>query len=83
VKFQEIERWVINLLPSRQFGYVVLTTSHGIMDHEEARKCVWCSGVVWCGVVWCAMCAVGVPLDCEAVMLWTHECEPCLVDMLM
>merc|ERR1719318_1441490 len=27
-----------NLLPSRQFGYVVLTTSGGIMDHEEARR---------------------------------------------
>ena len=26
------------LLPSRQFGYIVLTTSYGIMDHEEARK---------------------------------------------
>ncbi|KAL6294126.1 hypothetical protein ACE6H2_002268 [Prunus campanulata] len=26
------------LLPSRQFGYIVLTTSNGIMDHEEARR---------------------------------------------
>jgi len=26
------------LLPSRQFGYVVLTTSDGIIDHEEAKK---------------------------------------------
>eukprot|EP01003_Olkasia_polycarbonata_P007910 NODE_948_length_647_cov_509.797659_g877_i0.p1 GENE.NODE_948_length_647_cov_509.797659_g877_i0~~NODE_948_length_647_cov_509.797659_g877_i0.p1 ORF type:complete len:131 (+),score=24.50 NODE_948_length_647_cov_509.797659_g877_i0:108-500(+) len=34
----EIEKWVCNVLPSRQFGYVVLTTSKGIMDHEEARK---------------------------------------------
>lgn len=30
-----IEQWTSNLLPSRQFGYVVLTTSLGIMDHEE------------------------------------------------
>eukprot|EP00960_Hanusia_phi_P031290 749204-Hanusia_phi.AAC.3 len=33
-----IEQWTSNLLPSRQFGYVVLTTSLGIMDHEEARR---------------------------------------------
>ncbi|CAB3371064.1 Hypothetical predicted protein [Cloeon dipterum] len=33
-----IEKWTNNLLPSRQFGYVVLTTSGGIMDHEEARR---------------------------------------------
>ena len=38
VKIPEIERWVSTLLPSRQFGYIVLTTSEGIMDHEEARK---------------------------------------------
>jgi small subunit ribosomal protein S15Ae len=34
----EFEKWVRNVLPSRQFGYVVLTTSLGIMDHEEARR---------------------------------------------
>mmetsp|Transcript_7880 Transcript_7880/g.16880 ORF Transcript_7880/g.16880 Transcript_7880/m.16880 type:complete len:131 (-) Transcript_7880:61-453(-) len=34
----EIEKWTNNLLPSRQFGHVVLTTSMGIMDHEEARR---------------------------------------------
>merc|ERR1712113_93442 len=34
----EIEKWVVNLLPSRQFGHIVLTTSYGIMDHEEARR---------------------------------------------
>jgi small subunit ribosomal protein S15Ae len=38
VKFTALEKWVINILPSRQFGYIVLTTSNGIMDHEEARK---------------------------------------------
>ena len=32
-----IEQWTNNLLPSRQFGYIVLTTSLGIMDHEEVR----------------------------------------------
>lgn len=38
VKMEDIERWTTNLLPCRQFGYVVLTTSLGIMDHEEARR---------------------------------------------
>ncbi|GFR45507.1 hypothetical protein Agub_g6896, partial [Astrephomene gubernaculifera] len=34
----EIEAWVARLLPSRQFGVIVMTTSAGIMDHEEARR---------------------------------------------
>ena len=38
VSLQELEMWQAKLLPSRQFGFVVLTTSHGILDHEEARK---------------------------------------------
>jgi small subunit ribosomal protein S15Ae len=38
VAVKDIEKWVTNLLPSRQFGYLVLTTSAGIMDHEEARR---------------------------------------------
>lgn len=38
VKLPELENWINNLLPSRQFGFVVLTTSAGIMDHEEARR---------------------------------------------
>lgn len=33
----DIEAWVGRLLPSRQFGHIILTTSQGIMDHEEAR----------------------------------------------
>eukprot|EP00657_Telonema_sp_P-1_P003993 TRINITY_DN1924_c0_g1_i5.p2 TRINITY_DN1924_c0_g1~~TRINITY_DN1924_c0_g1_i5.p2 ORF type:complete len:131 (+),score=43.06 TRINITY_DN1924_c0_g1_i5:250-642(+) len=32
------EQWVTNLLPSRQFGHIVLTTSQGIMDHNEAKR---------------------------------------------
>merc|ERR1711871_276736 len=32
------EKWVTNLLPSRQFGHIVLTTSQGIMDHNEAKR---------------------------------------------
>lgn len=38
VKLDEIENWIVNLLPSRLFGHLVLTTSLGIMDHEEARR---------------------------------------------
>ena len=38
VKLADIERWMGNLLPARQFGHIVLTTSYGIMDHREARK---------------------------------------------
>eukprot|EP00172_Hildenbrandia_rubra_P000961 Plantae.Rhodophyta-Hildenbrandia_rubra.ctg15509.p1 GENE.Plantae.Rhodophyta-Hildenbrandia_rubra.ctg15509~~Plantae.Rhodophyta-Hildenbrandia_rubra.ctg15509.p1 ORF type:complete len:130 (-),score=18.01 Plantae.Rhodophyta-Hildenbrandia_rubra.ctg15509:185-574(-) len=38
VSVGDMEKWVTNLLPSRQFGYIVLTTSYGIMDHEEARR---------------------------------------------
>jgi len=33
-----IPRWCKNLLPSRNFGFIVLTTSYGIMDHEEAVR---------------------------------------------
>jgi small subunit ribosomal protein S15Ae len=32
------EKWTNNLLPSCQFGYIVMTTSEGIMDHVEARQ---------------------------------------------
>lgn len=35
---QDLEAWAARLLPSRQFGYVIITTSAGIMDHEEARR---------------------------------------------
>jgi small subunit ribosomal protein S15Ae len=38
VRLAELEKWVVKLLPARQFGYVILTTSAGIMDHEEARR---------------------------------------------
>lgn len=38
VKLTDFEKWVVKLLPSRQFGFIVLTTSAGIMDHEEARR---------------------------------------------
>lgn len=38
IKIQDMEKWASNLLPSRQFGFIVLTTSYGIMDHDEARR---------------------------------------------
>ncbi|KAM4795137.1 small ribosomal subunit protein uS8-like [Rhinophrynus dorsalis] len=38
VQLKDLEKWQNNLLPSRQFGYIVLTTSAGIKDHEEARQ---------------------------------------------
>merc|ERR1711881_667193 len=34
----KIDEFTTYLLPSRQFGFVVMTTSLGIMDHEEARR---------------------------------------------
>merc|ERR1712169_88362 len=38
IGIKDIETWTNNLLPSRQFGFIVMTTSGGIMDHEEARR---------------------------------------------
>ncbi|XP_074153547.1 small ribosomal subunit protein uS8-like, partial [Sminthopsis crassicaudata] len=36
--FKDLEKWQNNLLPSRQFGFIVLITSAGIMDYEETRQ---------------------------------------------
>merc|ERR1712100_688483 len=38
LKLKNFEKFVYQILPSRQFGFVVLTTSKGIMDHVEARN---------------------------------------------
>ena len=38
VPLGQIENWINQLLPARSFGFMVLTTSAGIMDHEEARR---------------------------------------------
>ncbi|KAF0644292.1 hypothetical protein FPSE5266_03413 [Fusarium pseudograminearum] len=38
VRLGELEKWVVRLLPARQFGHIVLTTSSGIMVHESARR---------------------------------------------
>ena len=38
VHLKDLEEGQNNLLPSRQLGFTVLTTSAGIMDHEVARR---------------------------------------------
>ena len=38
VQRKDLEKWQNNLLPARQFGFTVLTTSAGVRDHEEARR---------------------------------------------
>jgi small subunit ribosomal protein S15Ae len=38
VKAKEIDEYTERTLPTRQWGYVVMTTPDGILDHEEAIK---------------------------------------------
>ncbi|XP_007446123.1 PREDICTED: 40S ribosomal protein S15a-like [Lipotes vexillifer] len=38
VQLKDLEKCQNNVLPSHQFLFIVLTTSAGIMDHEEARR---------------------------------------------
>mmetsp|Transcript_25170 Transcript_25170/g.51195 ORF Transcript_25170/g.51195 Transcript_25170/m.51195 type:complete len:131 (+) Transcript_25170:127-519(+) len=38
VPLGSVEKWVGQLLPSRHAGLLILTTSAGIMTHEEARR---------------------------------------------
>ena len=38
VTVNQYEKVVGNLLPSRQFGFIVVTTIYGIIDHERARR---------------------------------------------
>ncbi|XP_046295044.1 small ribosomal subunit protein uS8-like [Marmota monax] len=38
VQLKDLEKWQNNLFPSCQFGFIVLITSAGILDHKEARK---------------------------------------------
>ena len=38
IQLDDMEKWVNKCLPSRQFGKLVLTTSLGIMDHDNCRK---------------------------------------------
>ena len=38
LKLKNFEKFLVQILPSRQFGHIVLTTNKGIMDHNEARR---------------------------------------------
>uniref|UniRef100_A0A1D1Y1S8 Small ribosomal subunit protein uS8c n=1 Tax=Anthurium amnicola TaxID=1678845 RepID=A0A1D1Y1S8_9ARAE len=38
IKAKDIEEYTMRTLPTRQWGYVVITTPNGILDHEEAVK---------------------------------------------
>lgn len=38
VPLADFEKWSNNILPSRQFGHVVVTTTYGILTHEECKK---------------------------------------------
>mmetsp|Transcript_22300 Transcript_22300/g.37305 ORF Transcript_22300/g.37305 Transcript_22300/m.37305 type:complete len:131 (+) Transcript_22300:96-488(+) len=38
VPVKGVEQWVQDVLPARGFGHLVLTTTYGIMDHDEARR---------------------------------------------
>jgi small subunit ribosomal protein S15Ae len=42
VRLSDLEKWVVKLLPARQFGYVVLTTSAG----ESLSRCSLGSAVM-------------------------------------
>ncbi|MCL4134469.1 UNVERIFIED_CONTAM: hypothetical protein GTU68_024689 [Idotea baltica] len=33
----DFEKWTSSILPSRQFGHLVITTNQGVMTHEDAR----------------------------------------------
>ncbi len=34
----DFEKWTSNILPSRQFGHLVISTNQGIYTHEQARE---------------------------------------------
>ncbi|KAM6583372.1 hypothetical protein CsatB_010374 [Cannabis sativa] len=38
IKAIEIEEYKTRTLPTRQWGYVVITTPDGVLDHEEALR---------------------------------------------
>ncbi|XP_074559425.1 small ribosomal subunit protein uS8my-like [Curcuma longa] len=38
IKAKDIEEYRLRMLPTRQWGYVVITTPNGVLDHEEALK---------------------------------------------
>ena len=38
VKRDELEKWESRYLPAQNFGLLILTTTEGIISHEEAKK---------------------------------------------
>ncbi len=38
VKRDEFEKWEKRFLPARDFGYLIVTTSRGLMTHHEAKE---------------------------------------------
>lgn len=38
VTLDSIEQLASDILPSRQFGHLVITTTYGMLVHEEARR---------------------------------------------
>eukprot|EP00028_Trichosphaerium_sp_Am-I-7-wt_P006503 CAMPEP_0168526906 /NCGR_PEP_ID=MMETSP0405-20121227/12267_1 /TAXON_ID=498012 /ORGANISM="Trichosphaerium sp, Strain Am-I-7 wt" /LENGTH=130 /DNA_ID=CAMNT_0008549879 /DNA_START=78 /DNA_END=470 /DNA_ORIENTATION=- len=38
VKYSDLEKWEANVLPSRLYGSLVLTTSSGILDNVQCRE---------------------------------------------
>ena len=38
IKINELDRWESRYLPARDFGLLILTTTEGIISHNDARK---------------------------------------------
>nr|ACN39984.1 unknown [Picea sitchensis] len=38
IRAKDIESYKSRILPTRQWGYVVITTTNGVFDHEEAQR---------------------------------------------
>ena len=38
VKMEDMESWETRYLPAKGFGILMLTTSQGVMSHEQARR---------------------------------------------
>lgn len=38
IKARDIENYRLRTLPTRQWGYVVISTPNGVLDHEEAIR---------------------------------------------
>jgi len=38
IKLREMDKWEARYLPARDFGLLILTTTEGIISHDEAQK---------------------------------------------